>query len=300
MSMSPTRLGELTAAARAAWPGVSVPDEVFAAWIAERIPAGEAPEDAAEKLRTSDLYLACACAHGDERALRAIEAGPLVEVAGAVGRMNLGEVRTEDVMQTVRRILFVAPENKPGALPRIAEYRGRGDLRSWIRITAVRAALRLLHKERHELPLEDGAMAALSPTGGDIELEFIKRQYRTGFKRAFTAALRTLPAREQNLLRQHHLDGLSIDQLGALYRVHRATAARWIQRAQATLLARTKRTLMSQMKVGPSECESIIRLVQSQLHLTLRTLWGAPDPASSDRASVPDTLPDQQADTQNR
>lgn len=281
---SPVRLRELLAGAGAPWPGVHIPDEVFAAWVAERLPADADADAALAKLRVSDLYLACACARGDEAALRAIEAGPLVEIAGAVGRMNLGEVRTQDVMQTVRRILFVVPEDRPSALPRIAEYRGLGDLRSFIRITAVRAALRLLRKERHELPLGDGAMATLSGTGGDIELEFIKRQYRTGFKRAFVQALRALPAREQNLLRQHHLDGLSIDRLGALYRVHRATAARWLQRAQDTLLTRTKQTLMEQMKVGLSECESIIRLVQSQLHLTLRNLWVA----DSDHASAAD------------
>lgn len=284
------RLRELLAQAGAPWPGVHVPDDIFAAWVAERLPASADPEQVLSKLRTSDLYLACACARGDEHALRAIETGPLGEVAGAVGRMNLDKIRTQDVMQTVRRILFVAPENRPGALPRIAEYRGLGDLRSFIRVTAVRAALRMIRKERHELPLEDGVMATLSSTGGDIELEFIKRQYRTGFKRAFIQALRTLPAREQNLLRQHHLDGLSIDRLGALYRVHRATAARWLQRAQDALLTRTKQTLMEQMKVGRSECESIIRLVQSQLHLTLRNLWVA----DSDRTSAMDRTADQQ------
>lgn len=284
------RLRELLADAGSSWPGVHIPEDVFTAWVAERLPADADPEEAMAKLRAADLYLACACARGDERALKAMETGPLREVAGAVARMSLGEIRTQDVMQTVRRILFVAPEGRPAAPPRIAEYRGLGDLRSFIRVTAVRAALRMLRKERHELPLEDGAMAALSATGGDLELEFIKRQYRTGFKRAFVQALRTLPAREQNLLRQHHLDGLSIDRLGALYRVHRATAARWLQRAQDELLTRTKQTLMAQMKVGRSECESILRLVQSQLHLTLRNLWVA----DSDLPSAADRTVDQQ------
>jgi RNA polymerase sigma-70 factor (ECF subfamily) len=129
----------------------------------------------------------------------------------------------------------------------------------------------VVRKERHEVAVEDEALAAL-PAAGDVELEFIKRQYRAGFKRAFLEALSSLESREQNLLRQHFLDDLSIDQLGALYRVHRSTVARWIGKAQEVLLTRTKRALMKQMKVSRSECDSIVRIAQSQLHITLRKL----------------------------
>jgi RNA polymerase sigma-70 factor, ECF subfamily len=263
------RLDEALRTARAAWPGVVVADGEFLAWLAARLPAGDDAIAALGALRTSDLYLACACARGDAAALRAMESGPLADVAAAVARGNPRGVSVDDVMQTVRRVLFVAT---PDAPPRIAEYRGTGELRAWLRVTAVRAALKLLRKERHEIAVDDEILANVPAAGADAELEFVKRQYRAGFKRAFLEALASLPPREQNLLRQHFLDDLSIDQLGALHRVHRSTAARWITRAQATVFERTKRTLMKQMKVSRSECESIIRLAQSQLHVTLRTL----------------------------
>jgi RNA polymerase sigma-70 factor, ECF subfamily len=260
------RLDELLRAARAAWPGVIVADGEFLAYLAARLPAGDEPLAA---LRTSDLYLACACVRGEAAALRAIEAGPMSEVASAVARSSLRGVAIDDVMQTVRRALFVASDDGP---PRIAEYRGSGDLRAWLRVTAVRAALKLLRKERHEVPLEDEALATLPSAAPDVELDFVKRQYRTGFKRAFLESMASLEARDQNLLRQHFLDDLSIDQLGALHRVHRSTVARWITRAQTTLFERTKRLLMKQMKVSRSECDSIIHMAQSQLHITLRSL----------------------------
>lgn len=263
-----TRLTALVQDARAAWPGVTVSDGELLAYLAARLPPEGDAAAALGALRTSDLYLACACARGDAAALRAMEAGPLAEVAAAVKRSTL-HVPVDEVMQAVRRLLFVASAD---AAPRIADYRGTGELRAWLRVTAVRAALKLLRKDRHQVALDDEALAALPAAGGDVELEFVKRQYRAGFKRAFLDAMASLPAREQNLLRQHFLDDLSIDQLGALYHVHRSTTARWIARAQSTLFERTKRTLMKQMKVSRSECESIIRLAQSQLHVTLRTL----------------------------
>src|SRR5262249_4210651 len=151
-------LSEIMRAARAAWPGIVVADDEFVAYLAARLPAGDDAVAALGALRTNDLFLACACARGDAAALRAMESGPLGEVAAAVARSGLRGVPIEDVMQTVRRVLFVASADAP---PRIADYRGTGDLRSWLRITAVRAALKLLRKERHEVAVDDEVLAAL-------------------------------------------------------------------------------------------------------------------------------------------
>jgi RNA polymerase sigma-70 factor (ECF subfamily) len=251
------------AAAEGAWPGVRVLRAELLAHIASHLPEDAAP--ALVELHAADLYLALACARGDARALATVEQH-LADVAPAVERMKLGGARVEDVMQTLRRVLFV------GEQPKIAEYAGRGELRSWLRVTAVRAALKVVRSEAREVATDDDVLAAMPAPAADAELDYVKRQYRAGFKRAFLDALSSLPSREQNLIRQHFLDGLSIDQLGALYRVHRATAARWLQRAQATLFERTKRALIKQMKVSKSECDSIIRMAQSQLHITLRSL----------------------------
>lgn len=64
--------------------------------------------------------------------------------------------------------------------------------------------------------------------GGDPELSHLKATFAAEFKFALTLAIDELSVRDRNLLRQSVLDGLTIDQLGKLYRVHRATAARWV------------------------------------------------------------------------
>ena len=51
----------------------------------------------------------------------------------------------------------------------------------------------------------------------------------------------TLSAEDRTLLRQQIVDGLSIDAIGAAYGVHRATAARWLNRARGALVARRTR-----------------------------------------------------------
>jgi len=71
------------------------------------------------------------------------------------------------------------------------------------------------------------------------------------------------------VLRQHTLDGQSIDRLAALHGVHRATAARWIDAARGTVLAGTQRELIQRLGLNTSELASVIRLIQSQLELSL-------------------------------
>ena len=94
----------------------------------------------------------------------------------------------------------------------------------------------------------------------------------TSLKRAFDVALRSLPAREQTLLRQHVIDGLTIDQLGALYHVHRATAARSLERARQAILAATREQMMGKLRVRSSELDSILRLIRSKLEVSLHGL----------------------------
>jgi RNA polymerase sigma-70 factor (ECF subfamily) len=256
----------LCSSAQGAWPEFSVAPEVFLPYVAARADAGEP----LAKLRGSDLYVACACVHRDGRAVAALQSRFFPEIEAAVSRMRLPGGKVDDVKQVVSRALFVGDDTTP---PQIAQYSGRGDLRGWLRVTAVRAALKIIRKEKRELLVEDDALFeahSADAAAADPEMLYVKEVYRAAFKRAFQEALDSLTDREKILLRQHVVDDLSIDQLGALYQVHRATAARWVQSARETLLTRTRKRFMSNAKVSATECDSIMRLVRSQLDVTIR------------------------------
>jgi RNA polymerase sigma-70 factor (ECF subfamily) len=100
----------------------------------------------------------------------------------------------------------------------------------------------------------------------------LKQKYREAFRQSFVEAVAALPPRERNLLRQNVIDGLSIDDLGKLYGAHRATAARWLAEARKELLAGTRVRLVERVGIPEDECDSIMRLVHSQLDVTLRRL----------------------------
>jgi RNA polymerase sigma-70 factor (ECF subfamily) len=113
---------------------------------------------------------------------------------------------------------------------------------------------------------------ALKSAGDDPELTYLKAVYRTAFREAFAAAIGSLEARDKSLLRQHLVDGLTIDELAPIYGVHRATAARWVASARELLLQRVRREFAERARVSDRELRSVLRLVESRLDLTLQRL----------------------------
>jgi RNA polymerase sigma-70 factor (ECF subfamily) len=272
-------LRELHAAARRAWPTVALTPEQFAGHLRARLPAEGDAAAALRALHTDDLYLACGCALGDTRALAAFEDDVLSVVDRALPLVRAEPHVIDEVKQQLRLIILVGERGAP----KIAEFAGRGSLRNWVRVMAVRAALHLMREAERHRPTESDALERALPPAGSPELDYLKRRYRGAFEQAFRVALRALSPRERTLLRHRFIDELSIDEIGALYRVHRATAARWVERAAQALQARTRAALLEQVMVTATELDSIIRLVRSQLKVTLRTLYRnqRPKPATS-------------------
>jgi RNA polymerase sigma-70 factor, ECF subfamily len=254
-------LAEVVREAHAAWPDLCVPDDEFIAYLAARLPAGEALRN----LCTSDLYLALACARGDTRAIAAFEHHCLDTIERALARLPASADIVSEVKQRLRRGLLVA-EGKP---PAITGFSGRGSLRAWVRVIAVREALALLRAARRDQSLDDTLLQQRVMPENDPELSYLKATYRRELNSAFALALAQLSDRERTLLRQQLLDGLSIDEVGALYRVHRATAARWLEQARQRLVDETLATMRARLQVQPDELDSILRLIRSQLDMSL-------------------------------
>lgn len=262
---------------RAAWPGVEVPPEEFAAHLARCVAAaaGASGDPASElaRLRTSDLYLALACLHGAPGAAESFERALLGEVTAAVAALRAGDDLHAEAVQRTRTRLLVGAGARP---PAIGEYTGRGDLFSWTRVVAVREALALLRGRGREAGPGDEALLQMPASGDDPGLAYLKQVYRAEFREAFHAALAALGPEDRNLLRHHYLHGLTIDQLGALYQVHRATAARRLQKTREQLLLDTRRRLTGRLAVAGDELDSIMRLIASNLEVSIERFLGAP------------------------
>lgn len=269
-------LADFLAQAHAAWPAVTIPDADFLGFIAERLPAELAPDEALEGLHIGDLYLACGCARTDRRALECFEHEFAQEIARGVSSMAGDAIRGDDFKQEVRHKLFLG---KPPAGPKIGEYSGRGSLRRWVRITARRTYIDLMRTRQREPEVLTGDDIVEERAGEiDPELAYVKGRYREEFRTAFTAALSTLTTRQRNILRHHFVHRLRFDEIAGIYRVHRATVARWIADARDGLLERTRAALRDQLAVEGEEFDSIMRLIQTDMDVTVSRLLKRPGP----------------------
>jgi RNA polymerase sigma-70 factor (ECF subfamily) len=279
------RLWAIVAEGRAAWPELAVDAQAVVEFVARHATADLA-EAALDGLRPADLYLACGCASHVPGAVAAFDRDYMREVDVALARMRIGPPRLADVKQLVRQRLFVGggTAGQPTSPGKIAEYAGRGDLRRWVRSVAVRTCLNELRKGKREILVDDDQLIAQHAIASDDpEVEYMKRTYAAEFRAAFSDALGRLGAREQTLLRYHHVDGLNIDEIGAIYRIHRVTAFRWLEKAKDLLVRSTLDTLRSRLKLPASELDSVLRMIRSQIHLSLvRHLGGPSDDVASD------------------
>ncbi|WP_428261664.1 sigma-70 family RNA polymerase sigma factor [Haliangium sp.] len=268
------RLEALVAAGRTEWPGLRVAPETFVAFVAARLPADREAGDGLSAIRAADLYLTCACASGDAVALKSFDRGFMRQVELGLARMNVSATQVDEVKQLVRQKLFVGPDGGTG---KISDYSGRGDLRRWVRSIAVRTCLNEIRRHKRQTPASDDRMfERVVSAEDDPELAYMKERYRSEFRAAFVQALGMLTDRQQTLLRYHHVDSLNIDEIGAIYRVHRVTAYRWLEKAREALVGHIQKLLEARLQVERREFDSILRLIRSQLHLSLvRHLGGA-------------------------
>jgi RNA polymerase sigma-70 factor, ECF subfamily len=263
----------------AAWPEITVSTEELASYLAERIAPREDDElvasppaddvaSALGKLRIVDLYLACACARGDTRAIALFDARYLSEVDRALRGANLAEA-IDETKQVLRRRFFLSENGEP---PRIANYSGRGDLKAWVRAAAVRAALRVKRRPKGQTDVESHVMRAVAAAGDDLELEYLKRRYLVDFEAALRDAFLSLDVRDRNVARYYYGKGLDIDAIGNLHRVHRSTVARWLNRITASLIDTTRKKMMERLGANRAEVSSLVRMLESKIDMSMRAV----------------------------
>ncbi|HUJ62173.1 MAG TPA: sigma factor-like helix-turn-helix DNA-binding protein [Kofleriaceae bacterium] len=254
MTLDPTEDAWL--AGRAAHPAVAIDVAQLRAFVAGRA-LGE---------HLGDVYLACGLAHGDPAALATFEHTTLPAVARGLGRLASSPDARRELLQALRERMLVGKDGKRG----IAGYDGRAPLAIWLRVCAARLGLRSAERERRVVDLGDEQLAQLAPGVPDPELAYLRAHYGDRFRAAFAAAVGELAPRERNLMRHAVIDGLGIDQIAAIYHVHRATAARQLERARRQLIERTREHMRQALGVSETELDSILRVLMSMADVTLR------------------------------
>jgi RNA polymerase sigma-70 factor (ECF subfamily) len=247
-------------AALAAWPGLGLDRAGLKARLESLDEGGPG------KLKLADVALAYACARGNEKALAILEADRWPQVRAALAKTGNNPDHIEEAMQAVRKQCLA------GERPAILGYAGRGDLVSWLRVVAVRELVRIATAAKRDVRPATGELDRVADDASDPEMLHLKRQYGAAYGEAVKDAIAALEPRERALLRCSVVERLSIDDLAAMYRVHRATAARWLEAARAALARKTRGLIGERLRLDTAELESIARLVESQIDVSVGRL----------------------------
>ncbi len=264
LGMTEGTVERLMALGRDSWPEVSVSEAAFGQFVRERLDAGELAS-----AHGADLYLAFACLQKDPKALAAFERTYVSRIPDFIHRIDRSEATAAEVQQILRERLLVGTGTSS---PKIGEYAGRGPLGSWVRVVAVRTALELQRGRKPQVAVEEGDGVSDLATGHDPELDYLRVRYATEFREAFTESLGALDAKQRTILQLYLVDGLNIERIGQVYQVHRATVARWISATRDQLYDETHRRLREKLHLDVAEFESIVRLVRSQLDVSVRRI----------------------------
>ncbi|MDB4960699.1 MAG: putative DNA-binding regulatory protein [Myxococcales bacterium] len=247
---------------RQAFAALAVPLDAFTVFARDRTATWAGALD-----RSADLYLACACAAAGSGA-----AELFLERFGDRIPSYLGKLGSDrDLVDEVRQIVLVrCLLGDVERAPAITSYSGRGSLEGWVRATAVREALSLQRDRARHVELTSPGNE--TPDEHDRELAQLIGHYREPVMRAFTAAVAALPREHRTLLRLHYVYSLTTADLAKMFRVSRATLVRRVTEARDGLFELLQGALFGQAGVPPEDCESVLRLVKSQVDLRLSSL----------------------------
>jgi RNA polymerase sigma-70 factor (ECF subfamily) len=216
----------------------------------------------------TDLYLAFGCAHEDPAALALFEAEVFPRVQKTLTRLLPAGWQAADAAQALRTRLFVPGPSGRG----IDSYSGRGALTGWVRTVATRLLLDARRRHQETAPLTDSLEERLRASGLSAELQAMRAELVPVVRAAIKGALESLTAKERTLLKLHYVDGLSFEQIAKLNRVHRSTVMRWLQGIREECLDHVKDTLSRSLSLQPQQIESLLKVAQSHLEMSLSPL----------------------------
>jgi RNA polymerase sigma-70 factor, ECF subfamily len=244
------------------WPGVELGFEEFAAHCGRVFAPGEGTDVQAH---AADLYLCCACACGVAEANRvfAREGGDVARAA--IARIERDPDFVQEVLQELWHKLLVGP------MAKVREYAGRGPWLAWVKVAAARMALDRVRARRGRPEAQlDASTEVAAAQASSPELALIRARHGSALQDALSRAVGGLSVQERNVLRMHVVGACTIDQIGRAYGVHRATAARWLERTRAKIHRAAHRELCVRYpEVTESQFQSLARALGAELELSL-------------------------------
>lgn len=199
-----------------------------------------------QQIQAEDLFLALACANGNERAWWEFDQQHRSYLERVARHLARTEIDAQEVVDTVYVELYGTRVVDGERVSKFATYSGRGSIRGWLR-TVIWHSLVDLHRASHdEVSLDEmtenvgegHAHASFAETnlGGEDEMidYLAKDRYRKATLSAISNAFSTLDNHEKLLLLYYHVENLKLREIARLVESSTSPLRGWFQRKSAT------------------------------------------------------------------
>ena len=291
-------------------PNFAVTPECFKDSLAKTIfkfLGSEGPPDAGDvdslltQIQADDLFLALACANGNERAWWEFDQAHRSYLERVARHLAKTEVDAQEVIDQVYVELYGTKIVDGERVSKFSTYSGRGSLRGWLR-TVIWHSLVDLHRASHdEVSLDEmtenvgegmahASFAETAPGGEDEMMDHISRErYRKATISALESAFSSLEDHEKLLLLFYHVENLKLREIARLVeneasplrgwfqrksqsrndnptgRIHESTIMRWLEKSYARVFQLFKSELTEKAGLKRDEVEICLGLATQDL-----------------------------------
>ena len=194
------------------------------------------------ELQNRDLYLALACARGNEHAWWEFDRQYRSFIERWARHLVRGGTDADEVIDSVYVELFGTRILGGVRQSKFRTYTGRGTLRGWLRTVILHTVVDLYRVRKPEVPFEDwsgtddetrerhGWAAETRGTEDSMMASVVRDRYRSATIAALDQSLATLDDHETLLLLYYHVEGLKLREIARIVEQPRSPIRRWFQR----------------------------------------------------------------------
>ena len=257
--------------------------------------------DFLQQIQADDLFMALACANGNERAWWEFDQQHRNYLERVARHLARTEIDAQEVVDTVYVELYGTRVVDGERVSKFATYSGRGSLRGWLR-TVIWHSLVDLHRASHdEVSLDEmtenvgegythASFAEVNLGGEDNMIDQIaKDRYRKATLTAIENAFANLDNHEKLLLLYYHVESLKLREIARLVedsesplrgwfqrkssnrqknpasRIHESTIMRWLEKSYSKVLHSFRAELHKTHNLSEKEVEICLELATQDL-----------------------------------
>jgi RNA polymerase sigma-70 factor len=253
------------------------------------------------ELQATDLYLALACARGNENAWWEFDQGYRRFIERIARHLASAETAAEEVIDSVYVELYGTRVVNDVRQSKFATYTGRGTLRGWLRTVVWHAVIDLHRAQHDEISIDDWSESGgethdrpgwrAEARGGEGAMldRIVRERFQAATVAALDASFATLDDHEKLLLLYYHVENLKLREIARLVeepasplrrwfqrqskqrtgapasRVHESTVMRWLEKVYGKILESFRATLTEKDKLTPEEIEMCVEMATEDL-----------------------------------